>query len=74
MPTFDTFISQNEDTAIAYNKANTASVQVYADGSSIDGGVGAAVVLYINGTLRQALQHHLCSEDHHTVYEVELWD
>ena len=51
MPTFDMFISQNEDTAIAYDKANTASIQVYADGSSIDGGVGAAAVLYINGTL-----------------------
>ena len=29
-------------------------------------------VLYINGTLQQALQHHLGSEDHHTVYEAEL--
>ena len=51
VPPFSTFIPQNEEAAIAYNKANMASVQIYTDGSSIDRGVGAAAALYINDTL-----------------------
>ena len=44
----------------------------YANGSSIDRGVGAAAVLFINDTAQQPLQHYLGSEKHHTVYEAEL--
>ena len=69
---FNTLIHQDEEAAIAHNKVNTASVQIYADRSSIDGGVGAAVVLYINNTIQQSLQHYLGREEHHTVYEAEL--
>ena len=47
---FNTLILQDEEAAIAYDKANTVSVQIYADGSSIDGGGGAVAVLYINNT------------------------
>ena len=49
-----------------------ASVRIYSDGSGIDGGVGAAAVLYINNSMRQSLQYHLGSDKHHTVYEAEL--
>ena len=31
-----------------------------------------AAILYINGTQHESLQHHLGSEEHHTVYEAEL--
>ena len=48
------------------------SVKIYADGSSIDGGVGVAAVLFVNDTAWQSLQHYLGSEKHHTVYEAEL--
>ena len=58
--------------AIAHDKANMASVRIYSDGSSIDGGVGAAAVLYINNSMRRSLQYHLGSDKHHTVYEAEL--
>ena len=34
--------------------------------------MGAAAILSINGVLRQASQHYLGSEEHHTVYEAEL--
>ena len=48
------------------------SVKIYTNGSSIDGGVGAAAVLFINDTAWQSLQHYLDPEKHHTVYEAEL--
>ena len=52
---FSTVISKNEEDAIAYDKANPASVKIYSDGSSIDGGVGATAVLFINNTPRHTL-------------------
>ena len=55
-----------------WTKADPASIKIYIDGSSIDGGIGAAAVLYTNNTLRELLQHHLGSDRHHTVYEAEL--
>ena len=67
-----THIHQDEEATITYNKANTASVKIYADGSSIDRGVGAVAVLFINNTPQQSLQHYLCPEKHHTVDEAEL--
>ena len=69
---FNTCIHQDEETATAYDKANTASVKIYTNGSSIDRGVGAAAALFINNTAQQSLQHYLGSEKHHTVYEAEL--
>ena len=46
-PQFDTIIPWNEEADITYNKINRVTVQIYPDESSINGGVGAAV-LYIN--------------------------
>ena len=69
---FSTLIHQGEEAIIAYDKASTASVKLYANGSSIDGGVGAAAVLFINDNPQQSLQHYLGPEKHHTVYEAEL--
>ena len=57
---------------MAYNKANSTSIKIYTDGSSIKGGVGAAATLYINNTLWRLLQFYLGPDEHHTVYEAEL--
>ena len=57
---------------MAFDKANEALLKVYSDGSSIDGGIGTAATLYINGTQCQMLQYHSGSEEHHTVYEAGL--
>ena len=71
-PQFNTTILQVEEATIASNKANKASIKVYSDRSSTEGSVGAAAILYINGTQHETLQHHLGSEEHHTVYEAKL--
>ena len=44
---------------------------VYSDGSAIEGGVGAAAILYRNGR-KKVLRYKLGKEKHHTVYEAEL--
>jgi hypothetical protein len=48
-PAFNTRIPQNKERAIKETEAERAQVVVYSDGSCIDGGVGAAAVLYKNG-------------------------
>ena len=45
-------IPQSEEEAIAHNKANMASARFYSDRSSIDSGIGAAAVLYINNSMQ----------------------
>ena len=46
-------------------------VQVYADGSGIGGGVGAAAVLYMDGQERRVLRKYLGKDEHNTVFEAE---
>ncbi|TFK58496.1 ribonuclease H-like protein, partial [Pluteus cervinus] len=50
-----------------------AKWKVYTDGSAIDGGVGAAAVLFEDGKTDagKALTLHLGPTEHHTVYEGE---
>jgi len=48
-----------------------ADIQVYSDGSGIEGKIGAAAVLYRDGVLQGELRFHLGSDKHHTVYEGE---
>jgi ribonuclease HI len=46
-------------------------VKVFADGSGMEGKIGAAAVLYRNGRMKTKLQYQLGSQRHHTVYEGE---
>ena len=46
--------------------------KVYTDGSSFEGGVGAAAILYKNNQIMKICQYHLGSSTEHTVYEAEL--
>ena len=50
-----TTILQSEEDAKKYDKNNSATVKIYTDGSSIEGGIGVAATLYINNTQRQSL-------------------
>ena len=47
-------------------------MQVYADGSAIEGKVGAAAILLREGRPTRALHFHLGPEGKHTVHEAEL--
>src|SRR5882672_5684684 len=47
-------------------------VKVFSDGSCIEGGVGAAAVLYQEGEEIRSVRKHLGTEEEHTVFEVEV--
>ncbi|CDO74895.1 hypothetical protein BN946_scf184988.g2 [Trametes cinnabarina] len=53
--------------------AQNGAYRVYTDGSNIDGGVGAAALLYAPGRAQpKVLQLYLGPSMHHTVYEAEI--
>lgn len=58
-----------QDTA-AVGRRN--DVRVYTDGSDVDGGVGAAAVLYRRDRRVKTLKYHLGPSTAHTVYEAEI--
>ena len=61
--------TKEEDRVLAADGA----YQVYMDGSDIDGGVGAAALLYIPGhAALRVLQLHLGPSTWHTVYKAEV--
>ena len=53
------------------NGTNCTEIQLYSDGSTIDGKVGAAAVMYREGQEVKSLRFHLGSADEHTVFEAE---
>ena len=46
--------------------------KVYCDGSSFEGGVGAAALLYKNNRLIKISKAHLGTSSEHTVYKAKL--
>jgi ribonuclease HI len=71
-PAFDTRIPRSKEQAIEEVGTAGAEVVVFSDGSCIDGGVGAAAVLYRNGKEERSVRLHLGPESEHTVFEAEL--
>jgi ribonuclease HI len=71
-PAFDTRIPRNKEQAIEEVRTDGAEVVVFSDGSCIDGGVGAAAVLYKNGKENRSARLYLGPESEHTVFEAEL--
>ncbi|KAF8466827.1 hypothetical protein JB92DRAFT_3150104 [Gautieria morchelliformis] len=65
---------RNDDKGAAMQAGaeNTAEATVYSDGSMIDGGVGAAAVLYRGGVVRRVARKYMGTADEHTVFEAEL--
>lgn len=66
-------ILENKAAAVADDAEwiSQRGTRIYTDGSDVDGGVGAAAVLY-RGNRRIVLRHYLGPSTSHTVYEAEL--
>jgi hypothetical protein len=71
-PAFNTRIPQSKEQAADEAKTERAQVVIFSDGSCIDGGVGAAAVLYKNGKEQKSARLYLGPESEHTVFEAEL--
>jgi hypothetical protein len=71
-PSFLINIPENKEDAVKVEKTNTTTLKVYLEGSAIDGGVGAAAVLYKNRKVAKVVKKHLGSTDEHMVFEAEL--
>ena len=65
-------IPENRSGAIAEAASATEEIQIYSDGSAIDGKVGAAAILMKSGTITKTLHYHLGPASEHTVHEAEL--
>ena len=73
-PLHRTHIPDDRDAAIADDpRWARHAYRVYTDGSDVDGGVGAAAILYLpRSSTPKILQLHLGPSMHHTVYEAEV--
>jgi len=67
-----THIATKQEKAVEEECNNRSDIRIYADGSGIEGNIGAAAVLYRNGRLRRSLKCQLGTILHHTVHEGEL--
>lgn len=72
MPPFKVHIAKSKDEAKRDHRRGTREIEVYTDGSNINGGVGAAAVLYRRGKKEGVLWHYLGRSERSTVYEAEL--
>jgi ribonuclease HI len=74
IPSFSSHIEDSKIDALvnAYLNHTNRDISVFSDGSGFEGGIGAAAVLYVNGTVSSTLRYHLGSEKQHTVYEAEI--
>ncbi|KAF8809275.1 hypothetical protein BYT27DRAFT_7094613, partial [Phlegmacium glaucopus] len=64
-------IAANKDIAKEEDRTDAARIKVYSDGSSLEGQVRAAAVLYRDGILRSSRRLKLGSLKHHTLFEGE---
>ena len=69
---FNLSIPENRSSAIAEAASATEEIQIFSDGSAIDGKVGAAAILIKNGTTTKSLHYHLGPATKYTVHEAEL--
>jgi len=69
---FKISIPEDRDSSIKEAEDATEEVQVFADGSAMEGKVGAAAILLREGRPTRALHFHLGSEGKHTVHKAEL--
>jgi len=67
-----THIAPKKKIAIEEQKKLKDVIQIYADGSGHNGGIGAAAVLIRKGKEPHILKYHLGPDKTHTVYEAEV--
>jgi ribonuclease HI len=72
-PLFKVVIPPSKDDTLpfAIDTNTTAPVRIYSDGSSFEGGIGAAALLFVKERLVKVLHVYLGSSQEHTVYEAE---
>ena len=63
-----------KDKADSISETRNASeeIQIFADGSAIEGKVGAAAIMLKGSTVTNTLHFHLGPDTEHTVHEAEL--
>ena len=69
---FTISIANDRDSSITEVANASEEIQIFTDGSALDGKVGAAAVLLKAGRPPRTLNLHLGSESEHTVHEAEL--
>lgn len=71
LPAYRTSIAADKEEAVAEQQELTDRTQIFTDGSSNNGKVGAAAVLYVDARHVATLRYHLGKESEHTVFEAE---
>ena len=69
---FKTNIANDRETSIREAETAPEEVQVYSDGSALHGKVGAAAILFRQGSPPCTMHLYLGPEEEHTVHEAEL--
>ena len=71
-PPFEVRIPTSKENSKREAQAASEEIQVFTDGSVIEGKVGAAAVLTRPGKDHRFLHYHLGSENEYTIYDAEL--
>jgi ribonuclease HI len=69
---FDISIAENREDSIKETENATEEIQVFSDGSALEGKVGASAILMRKGRHTRTLHYHLGPDTEHTVHEAEL--
>jgi len=72
-PYLRTCILESKEAAIEAAATTHNEVEVFSDGSSHDGQIGAAAVLCRTVIEKRAIRKHMGSKEHHTVFKSELF-
>ena len=62
----------NDRTRATEHAKTITGLAAWTDGSGLDGKIGAAAIVTLNGTKLRNLRYHLGKETDHTVYEAEI--
>jgi hypothetical protein len=71
-PDFKAVITTDKEQALMEARAARERIQIYTDGSVIDGGVGAAADLWIGRSRDLEVRKYLGEGRHYTIFEAEL--